>query len=110
MLIFQELGTSLNLFSMEDNKNPIAIRWQEQPPLKQFLSLFYKWKALAHVKSLLPSAKRPIFYFYVEFSSFIFMHRLKMHSCHSEYNVHSPKIYYWLSHDYGIACSQIIFI
>jgi hypothetical protein len=33
MPIFQELGTALNLFSMEDNKNPIAIRSQEQPPL-----------------------------------------------------------------------------
>jgi hypothetical protein len=26
MPIFQELGTALNLFSMEDSKNPIAIR------------------------------------------------------------------------------------
>jgi hypothetical protein len=42
MPIFQELRTALNLFSMEDSKNPIAIRWQEQPPLKTCLSLFYK--------------------------------------------------------------------
>jgi hypothetical protein len=28
---------------------------------KQFLSLFYKLKALAHVKSLLPSVKGPLF-------------------------------------------------
>jgi hypothetical protein len=34
MPIFQELGTALNLFSMEDSKNPIASRWQEQPTLK----------------------------------------------------------------------------
>jgi hypothetical protein len=34
MPIFQELKTALNLFSMEDSKNPIASRWQEQPPLK----------------------------------------------------------------------------
>jgi hypothetical protein len=34
MPIFHELGTALNLFSMEDSKNPIVIRWQEQPPLK----------------------------------------------------------------------------
>jgi hypothetical protein len=47
----------------------------------------------------------PFFYFYVESSSSIFMHWLREHSCHSEYNVHSPKIYYWLIHDYGIACS-----
>jgi hypothetical protein len=40
MPIFQELGIALNLFSMEDNKNPIAIRWQEQPPLKTiFISI-----------------------------------------------------------------------
>jgi hypothetical protein len=52
----------------------------------------------------------PIFYFYVEYSSAIFMHRLREHSCHSEYNVHSPKICYWLIHDYGIACSHIIYI
>jgi hypothetical protein len=52
----------------------------------------------------------PFFYFYVKSSSSIFMHRLREHSCHSEYNVHSSKIYYWLIHDYGIACSQIICI
>jgi hypothetical protein len=28
------------------------------------------------------------------------MHRLREHSCHSEYNMHSPKTYYWLIHDY----------
>ena len=45
-------------FCMEDSKNPIASRWQKQPPLKtQVLSLFYKWKALAHAQSMLPSAK-----------------------------------------------------
>jgi hypothetical protein len=33
------------------------------------------------------------------------MHHLREHSCHSEVNVHSPKIYYWLIHDYGFACS-----
>jgi hypothetical protein len=47
----------------------------------------------------------PFFYFYVESSPSIFMHRLREHSCHSEYNVHSPKVYYWLIHDYGFACS-----
>jgi hypothetical protein len=48
---------SQNLLSMEDSKNPIASHWQEQPPLKAILSLIYKWKALAHAKSLLPSTK-----------------------------------------------------
>jgi hypothetical protein len=40
MPIFQELGTALNLFSMEDNKYSIASHWQEQPPLKTiFISI-----------------------------------------------------------------------
>ena len=50
----------------------------------------------------------PFFYFYVESSSSNFMHQLKDHSFYSEYNVHSPKIYYWLIHDFVIALSQII--
>jgi hypothetical protein len=29
------------------------------------------------------------------------MHHLREHSCHFEFNVHSPKIYYWLIHDYS---------
>jgi hypothetical protein len=36
----------------------------------------------------------PFFKIYVESSPSIFMHRLREHSCHSEFNVHSPKIYY----------------
>jgi hypothetical protein len=95
---------SQNFLSMEYSENPIASRWQEQPPLKTFLSLFYKSKALAHAKSLLPSAKG-LFFFYVESSPSTFMHRLREHSCHSEYNMHGPKIYYWLIHDYGFTCS-----
>jgi hypothetical protein len=47
----------------------------------------------------------PFFYFYVESPLSTFMHHLRDHSCHSEFNVHSPKIYYWLIHDYGFACS-----
>jgi hypothetical protein len=35
---FQELETTLNLFSMEDKKYSIASHWQEQPPLK---TIFY---------------------------------------------------------------------
>jgi hypothetical protein len=57
MPIFQELGTALNLFSVEDSKYPIAVVDKNNHLSKQFLSLFYKWKALAHVKSQLPSAK-----------------------------------------------------
>jgi hypothetical protein len=35
----------------------------------------------------------PFFYFYIESPPFIFMHRLREHSCHSEYNVHCPKVF-----------------
>jgi hypothetical protein len=69
--------------------------------------IFGRFIKLAITTSL---CEGPFFYFYVESSSSTFMHRLTEHSCHSEYNVHSPKIYYWLIHDYGIACSQIICI
>jgi hypothetical protein len=30
-----------NLLCMEDNKNPIDSRWQEQPPLKTNFSLYF---------------------------------------------------------------------
>jgi hypothetical protein len=69
--------------------------------------IFARFLKLAIIVSL---CEGPLFYFYVESSSSTFMHRLREHSCHSEYNVHSPKIYYWLIHDYGIACSHIICI
>jgi hypothetical protein len=69
--------------------------------------IFWRFIKLAINTSLYEG---PFFYFYVESSSSTFMHRLREHSCHSKYNVHGPKIYYWLIHDYGIACSQIICI
>jgi hypothetical protein len=34
----------------------------------------------------------PFFHFYVESPPSTFMHRLREHSCHSEYNVHCPKV------------------
>jgi hypothetical protein len=35
---------------------------------------------------------RPFFYFSVESPPSTFMHRLREHSCHCEYNVHCPKV------------------
>jgi hypothetical protein len=69
--------------------------------------IFWRFIKLAITTSL---CEGPFSYFDVEYSSSNFMHRLREHSCHSEYNVHSPKIYYWLIQDYGFACSQIICI
>jgi hypothetical protein len=45
------------------------------------------------------------FYFYVESPPSICMHRLREHSCHSVFNVHSLKVYHWLIHDFGFTCS-----
>jgi hypothetical protein len=69
--------------------------------------IFWRFIKLAITTSLYEG---PFFYFYVESSSSTFMHKLREHSYHFEYNVHGPKIYYWLIHNYGIACSQIICI
>jgi hypothetical protein len=35
----------------------------------------------------------PFFYFYVESPTSTFMHYLREHSCHSEYNMHCPKVF-----------------
>jgi hypothetical protein len=53
--------------------------------------IFRRFIKLAITASL---CKGSIFYFYVESSPSTFMHRLREHSCHSEYNMHGPKIYY----------------
>jgi hypothetical protein len=38
---FSILRTARNLFSMEDSKNSIAIRWQEQPPPKTIFYFYF---------------------------------------------------------------------
>jgi hypothetical protein len=96
---------SQNLLSMEDSKNPIASHWQEQPPLKTIFISILQMKSSSTCLIPISFCEGYFFYFYVESSPYTFMHRLREHSCHSEYNVHGPKIYYWLIHDYGVACS-----
>ena len=64
------LGTALNLISMEDNENSIAICWQEQPPLKtSFISLLQMKSSSTW---LIPASlcEGPFFYFYAESPSF----------------------------------------
>jgi hypothetical protein len=46
------------------------------------------------VNHYFPLRRAFLLYFYVESLSSILMHQLREHSCHSEYNVHSSKIYY----------------
>jgi hypothetical protein len=93
-------------FCIEDSKNPIASHWQRQPPLK---TNFYL--SILQIKSsstcLIPVSLcgGPFFYFYVDSPPSTLMHRLREHSFHSEFNVHSPKGYHWLIHNYGFARS-----
>jgi hypothetical protein len=96
---------SQNLLGMEDSKNPIASCWQEQPPLKTNFISVLQIKSSSTCLITASLCEGPFFYFYVESPPSTFMHRLREHSFHSEFNVHSPKIYYWLLHDYGFACS-----
>jgi hypothetical protein len=95
-----------NLLCMEDSKNSIASRWQRQLPLKtNFYLSVLQIKSSSTCLITASLCEGPFFYFYVESLPSTFMHRLREHSCHSEFNVHSPKIYHWLIHDYGFACS-----
>jgi hypothetical protein len=49
---------------------------------------FWRFIKLAITTSL---CEGHFFYFYLESSPSTFMHRLREHSCHSEFNVYSPK-------------------
>jgi hypothetical protein len=80
---------------MEDSKNPIASHWQRQPPLKTNFHLSVLQMKSSSTCLITDSlCERTFFYFYVESPPSTFMHRLREHSCHSEFNVPSPKIYY----------------
>jgi hypothetical protein len=95
-----------NLLCMEDSKNPIASRWQRQSPLKtNFYLTVLQMKSSSTCLITASLYEGPFFYFYVESPPSTFMHRLREHSFHSEFNMHSPKVYHWLIHDYGFACS-----
>jgi hypothetical protein len=85
------------------NLNHSRCLWWGQWELKASMyHNFWRFIKLAITASL---CEWPFFYFYVESPPSTFIHRLREHSYHSEFNVHSPKIYHWLIHDYGFACS-----
>jgi hypothetical protein len=95
-----------NLLCMEDSKNPIVSHWQRQPPLKiNFYLSVLQMKSSSTCLITASLYEGPFFYFCVESPPSTFMHRLREHSCHSEFNVHSRKVYHWLIHDYGFGCS-----
>jgi hypothetical protein len=78
------------------NLNHSRCLWWGQWELKA--SKYQNFGGLLNLQSLLPSAKGPFFYFYVESPPSTFMHRLREHSCYSDFNVHCPKVYHWLIH------------
>jgi hypothetical protein len=89
---YQSLFQKLDFF-MEDSKNPIASRWQRQPPLKTNFYLYVLQMKISSTCLITASlCERPFFYFYVEAPPSNFMYHLREHSCHSEFNVHSPKV------------------
>jgi hypothetical protein len=95
-----------NLLCMDDSKNPITSHWQRQPPLKtNFYLSVLQMKSSSTCLITASLCEGPLFYFFVESPPSTFMYRLREHSCHSEFNVHSPKVYHSLIHDYGFACS-----
>jgi hypothetical protein len=63
------------------------------------------FEGLSNLQSLLPSTKGLSCTFYIQSPPSTFMHHLREHSCYSEFNMHSPKVYHWLNHDYGFTCS-----
>jgi hypothetical protein len=72
------------------NINHSRCLWWGQWELKASkYHIFLRFIKLAITASL---CERSFFYFYVESPPSTFMHRLREHSCHSEYNVHSPKV------------------
>jgi hypothetical protein len=62
-------------FCMEDSKNPIASRWQRQPPLKtNFYLSVLQMKSFSTCLITASLCEGPFFYFYVESPPSIFMH------------------------------------
>jgi hypothetical protein len=82
-------------FCMEDSKTPLPVVDKDNHLSKPNFYL-----SVLQMKSsstcLIPASlcEGPFFYFYVESPPSTFMHRLREHSCHSEFNVYSPKVYH----------------
>jgi hypothetical protein len=72
------------------NRNHSRCLWWGQRELKASkYHNFWRFIKLAITASL---CEGPFFYLYIESPPSTFMHRLREHSCHFEFNVHSPKI------------------
>jgi hypothetical protein len=94
---YKYLGTALTwvvwkiastLLPVVDKSNHLS---KQAYSIKHF-SLFYKIKSSS--TCLIPASlcEGPFFYFNVESPSSCFMHQLREHSGHSEFNVHCPKV------------------
>jgi hypothetical protein len=79
---------------MEDSKTPLSVIDMKQPPLKtQFFISVIQMKSSSTCLITATLCEGPFFYFYVESPPSTFMHHLREHGCHSEYNVHCPKVF-----------------
>jgi hypothetical protein len=91
---FQRTQNRSHLFIMEDSKYPLPVVDMKQPPLKiNFYLSVLQMKSSSTYLITAFLCEGPFFYFYVESPPSIFTHRLREHSCHSEYNVNCPKVF-----------------
>jgi hypothetical protein len=91
---FQRTRNRSHLFIMEDSKTPLPVidKSNHLSKPKFYLSILQiKSSSTCLITASLREGS--FFYFYVESPPSIFMHPLKEHSCHSEYNVHCPKVF-----------------
>jgi hypothetical protein len=90
----QSLSKTCFIFVWKIVKNPLLVvdKSNHLSKLKFYLSVL---QMKSSSTCLISASLRewPFFYFYVESPPSIFMHRLREHSCHSEYNMHCPKVF-----------------
>jgi hypothetical protein len=79
---------------MEDSKNPIFSRWQKQPPLKtNFYLSILQMKSSSTCLITASLCERAFLLLLCWVTTFYLYATLREHSCHSEYNVHCPKVF-----------------
>jgi hypothetical protein len=79
---------------MEDSKTHCqSLTWNNHLSKPNFYLSVLQMKSSSTCLIAASLREGPFFYFYVESPPSTFMHRLREHSCHSEYNVNCPKVF-----------------
>jgi hypothetical protein len=90
---FERTQNRSHLFIMEDSKTPLLVVDKNNHLSKpNFYLSVLQMKSSSTCLITASLREGPFIYFYVESPPSTFMHRLREHSCHSEYNVHCPKV------------------